>query len=132
MKNSFEWPNLFVLHIHIFADCIREVLGNIARCYKHGYDIAHINFNSPNNRNSTVSMMELHFCIFNETYTLTYAQETRASPSNLSMWSSVKFLLFDFFMLCIFLLCWNSFLFRHLFNAHNYIYYSNGKMNISM
>lgn len=33
-----------------------------------------------------------------------------------------------FFLLFNFL---NSFLFRHLFNAHNYIYYSNGKMNIS-
>lgn len=30
MKNSFQWPNLFVLHIRIFADCIREVLGNVA------------------------------------------------------------------------------------------------------
>lgn len=28
-------------------------------------------------------------------------------------------------------LFWHSFHFRHLFNAHNYIYYSNGKMNIS-
>lgn len=35
-------------------------------------------------------------------------------------------------MLLSLLLCWNSCLFWHLFNAHNYIWYSNGNINVSV
>lgn len=74
--------------------------------------------------------MELHFCIFNETYTHTRALALLSHPFMRTILALFSLMLFAsiFFYLIFFL---DSLLFRHLFNAHNYIYYSNGKMNIS-
>lgn len=86
-------------------------------CTKHSVNMVAIRSGRQQRLYRRTHVLELHFLIFNESH-------IRARHDLFKRYSdALNFLLFNFL---------NSFHSRHLFNAHNYICYPNGNINISM